>query len=123
MIDQAGLGLGDRDMYLADTTGYPEIRSAYVAHLGKLLTRAHDLDPMNTLSGFSGIVINKSDRPVSEGLIFPKFTSQSFSRMAGSVNKRPLGIDERLPGRPHASHHSHAGWEHDQQQGINQGDR
>jgi putative endopeptidase len=40
MIDQGGVGLFDRNMYLADTPGYPEIRTAYVAHLAKLLTLA-----------------------------------------------------------------------------------
>lgn len=40
MIDQGGIGLLDRNMYLADTAGYPEIRTAYVTHLAKLLTLA-----------------------------------------------------------------------------------
>jgi putative endopeptidase len=37
MIDQAGLGMGSRELYLDDTAGYAEIRAAYQAHLVKLL--------------------------------------------------------------------------------------
>lgn len=40
MIDQAGIGLTDRDMYLVDTPANASIRTAYVAHLAKLLTLA-----------------------------------------------------------------------------------
>ena len=40
MIDQAGLGLVDRNMYLDDAQANVELRKAYVAHLTKMLTLA-----------------------------------------------------------------------------------
>ncbi|NIJ38405.1 putative endopeptidase [Sphingopyxis panaciterrae] len=40
VIEQGGTGMPDRDMYLADTPKMAAIRTAYVAHLAKLLTLA-----------------------------------------------------------------------------------
>jgi endothelin-converting enzyme/putative endopeptidase len=39
-IEQAGLGLPDRDYYLKDDSKFPELRKAYVAHVEKMLTLA-----------------------------------------------------------------------------------
>jgi endothelin-converting enzyme/putative endopeptidase len=39
-LDQSGLGLPDRDYYLSTTGKMPEIKKAYEAHVGKLLTLA-----------------------------------------------------------------------------------
>lgn len=44
MIDQGGVGLIDRNMYLADTPATTTLRTAYVAHLAKLLTLAGEAD-------------------------------------------------------------------------------
>ncbi|WP_411340511.1 M13 family metallopeptidase [Sphingopyxis sp. J-6] len=44
MIDQAGLGLGDRDSYLSDEPAYAAMRTAYVAHLARLLALAGESD-------------------------------------------------------------------------------
>ncbi|WP_447766050.1 M13 family metallopeptidase [Sphingopyxis panaciterrae] len=40
VLEQGGTGMPDRDMYLADTPKMAAIRTAYVAHLAKLLTLA-----------------------------------------------------------------------------------
>lgn len=44
MVDQAGLGLGDRDSYLSGDPAYATMRTAYVAHLARLLTLAGETD-------------------------------------------------------------------------------
>jgi putative endopeptidase len=43
-VDPGGLGLPDRDYYLRDDAGFPEIRAQYRAHIGRLLALAGDLD-------------------------------------------------------------------------------
>lgn len=44
MIDQAGVGLVDRNMYLDEAQPHVDIRKAYVAHLARLLTLAGEAD-------------------------------------------------------------------------------
>ncbi|NIJ36674.1 putative endopeptidase [Sphingopyxis panaciterrae] len=44
MIEQAGLGMGDRSLYLSQDPGVVAIRTAYTAHLARLLTLAGEPD-------------------------------------------------------------------------------
>ena len=41
-LAQSGLGLPDRDYYLLDDANFKDIRAAYLAHVGKMLTLAGD---------------------------------------------------------------------------------
>jgi putative endopeptidase len=88
-IFQGGTGLPDRDMYLVDNPKFEEIRTAYKAYLGKMLTLAGE-----TNAEARGNAIFETEKKIAE----IQWTREDSSDATKTYNKFTMAeLDKQVP--------------------------